>query len=507
VVLGNTYHLMLRPGPELFRRVGGIHRYMKWSGPVLTDSGGYQIFSLSEDRTISEKGARFKSYVDQRTYLLSPERSIEVQTAIGSDIMMVLDVCLDSTSDVEALRKAPPLPADHEIRLRNTQVPEGVTAVETEVARLTAGKTNDYDKVRALYDFFSSKNGFTYSLDAESDTGGEAIVDFLTRRSGYCVQYAAALAWMVREAGIPARVAFGFTRGTRVEGDVYRLTNRNLHAWAEVHFPGFGWVPFDPTPASGVNNAADWAWAPHTDPEQPDTPDATTTPSVSGGSAAPRDPARNDPDAYASSQAAAIDAPEQSTRWPYGLLLLIVGIGLMLPGLHRSLLRRARLQTSADPAQAGRGAHAAWDEVIDTMVDLRIPVNPAETPRASAARLTTGRAPLVESAQKEMWLLARAEERARYAQAPLAVEAGQLAQAVQRVREDLQRYTGWFTRARTVLFPPSVLQVWRERAASRLTVMTDTVQEWRDQLGQSLRRLRRRTDSSEKSQPRRSSTA
>jgi queuine tRNA-ribosyltransferase len=106
VVLANTYHLLLRPGPELFRRVGGIHGYMKWSGPVLTDSGGYQIFSLSEDRTISERGARFKSYVDQRFYLLSPERSIEMQEAIGSDIMMVLDECVDSNSDEARTRAA-----------------------------------------------------------------------------------------------------------------------------------------------------------------------------------------------------------------------------------------------------------------------------------------------------------------------------------------------------------------------------------------------------------------
>lgn len=106
VVLGNTYHLMLRPGPELFRRVGGIHSFMRWSGPVLTDSGGYQIFSLSGDRTISEKGARFRSYTDQRIHLLSPERSIEMQTAIGSDIMMVLDVCVDSTADEAMLRSA-----------------------------------------------------------------------------------------------------------------------------------------------------------------------------------------------------------------------------------------------------------------------------------------------------------------------------------------------------------------------------------------------------------------
>lgn len=106
IVLGNTYHLMLRPGPELFWRVGGIHKFMKWNGPVLTDSGGYQIFSLANDRTVSEKGARFRSYVDSRMHMLSPERSIEIQSAIGSDIAMVLDVCIDSQSDEATTRAA-----------------------------------------------------------------------------------------------------------------------------------------------------------------------------------------------------------------------------------------------------------------------------------------------------------------------------------------------------------------------------------------------------------------
>lgn len=106
IILANTYHLMLRPGPELFRRVGGIHKFMDWSAPVLTDSGGYQIFSLSGDRTINEKGARFRSYTDQRVHLLSPEQSIEMQTAIGSDIMMVLDECVDARSDEATTRAA-----------------------------------------------------------------------------------------------------------------------------------------------------------------------------------------------------------------------------------------------------------------------------------------------------------------------------------------------------------------------------------------------------------------
>jgi queuine tRNA-ribosyltransferase len=106
ILLANTYHLLLRPGPELFRRVGGIHQLMKWPGPVLTDSGGYQIFSLPGDRTVTEEGARFRSYIDARAHLLSPERSIEMQEAINSDIMMVLDQCIESTADEEATRAA-----------------------------------------------------------------------------------------------------------------------------------------------------------------------------------------------------------------------------------------------------------------------------------------------------------------------------------------------------------------------------------------------------------------
>ena len=106
IVLANTYHLLLRPGPELFRSVGGIHRFMRWERPVLTDSGGFQIFSLAGDRTVSEEGARFRSYVDGRTHVLSPERSVEVQAAIGSDVAMVLDVCLPSTAERGAIHEA-----------------------------------------------------------------------------------------------------------------------------------------------------------------------------------------------------------------------------------------------------------------------------------------------------------------------------------------------------------------------------------------------------------------
>lgn len=93
IILGNTYHLYLRPGHELVARAGGLHRFANWPGPILTDSGGYQVFSLAPFRKITEEGARFQSHIDGSRHLLSPERSIEIQQALGSDIMMAFDEC------------------------------------------------------------------------------------------------------------------------------------------------------------------------------------------------------------------------------------------------------------------------------------------------------------------------------------------------------------------------------------------------------------------------------
>ena len=98
-LLANTYHLLLRPGPEVFKKFGGIHRFMNWDRAVLTDSGGFQIFSLPSSRKMTEEGAEFRSYVDGALHFLSPESSIGMQRAIGSDIMMVLDQCIPSTAD------------------------------------------------------------------------------------------------------------------------------------------------------------------------------------------------------------------------------------------------------------------------------------------------------------------------------------------------------------------------------------------------------------------------
>jgi len=106
IVLANTYHLSLRPGDELIARRGGLHRFMAWPRPILTDSGGYQVFSLGERRTVSEGGVRFRSHLDGSEQLLTPERAVDIQARLGSDIAMVLDECPPYPTSIEAARAA-----------------------------------------------------------------------------------------------------------------------------------------------------------------------------------------------------------------------------------------------------------------------------------------------------------------------------------------------------------------------------------------------------------------
>jgi queuine tRNA-ribosyltransferase len=104
ILLSNTYHLYLRPGDGLIARRGGLHRFIGWNKPILTDSGGFQVFSLSERRTITEEGARFRSHLDGSEHLLTPEKATDIQSQLGSDVAMVLDECLALPADEAAVR-------------------------------------------------------------------------------------------------------------------------------------------------------------------------------------------------------------------------------------------------------------------------------------------------------------------------------------------------------------------------------------------------------------------
>lgn len=101
IILGNTYHLYLRPGTDILHQAGGLHKFMSWDGPILTDSGGYQVYSLANSRKITEEGVAFQSHIDGSKHFFSPERSMEIQRFIGGDIIMAFDEC-------------PPYPSTHE---------------------------------------------------------------------------------------------------------------------------------------------------------------------------------------------------------------------------------------------------------------------------------------------------------------------------------------------------------------------------------------------------------
>lgn len=106
VILSNTYHLMLRPGEKLIEKAGGLHKFMNWNGPILTDSGGFQVFSLAKFRKITDSGVKFKSGIDGKEYFLTPKKAIEVQQDLGSDIMMVLDECVENPASYDVAQDA-----------------------------------------------------------------------------------------------------------------------------------------------------------------------------------------------------------------------------------------------------------------------------------------------------------------------------------------------------------------------------------------------------------------
>jgi transglutaminase-like putative cysteine protease len=406
-----------------------------------------------------------------------------------------------------ALRTAQPLTPSSTIQQQFTQV-QPVQEIEDRVAELTEGEQTVYDKVMAIFNFFSRDNGFTYSLETESGTSGSAIVDFLVNKRGFCEQYAAAMAWLVRTAGIPARVAFGFTRGTETDGDFTVLTTKNLHAWTEVYFAGFGWVPFDATPS--VPGAADPAWA-----RSPDAPPLSTIPgapapggpTTAPGQLDPNDPEARDADPGLSPGGTPIQPNGSNWVW-WTLAIGAVVLALLgLPAMRRSLLRRRRQSGRASPsaataapeatvvdprsgerqilvigdaaADARADAHAAWAELLDTMVDFRLPVDATETPRATAERLVRTER-LAPPAAEGVRLLGRAEERARYARDPLSSDS--LVRALRTVRRAFRQDAGAWTRIVAVLMPPSVLERWRLAAAERSSRAVTVLNRWADAL-------------------------
>src|SRR5215472_9379101 len=130
IILGNTYHLFVRPGLDVIKHFGGLHNFMSWKGPILTDSGGFQIFSLVKLRKISEEGVGFQNHVDGSPAFISPEIAMEIQAALGSDIAMVLDECV-------------PYPCEYEYAARSTEMTTHWARRCKVASAVSADKTSD----------------------------------------------------------------------------------------------------------------------------------------------------------------------------------------------------------------------------------------------------------------------------------------------------------------------------------------------------------------------------
>jgi len=152
IILGNTYHLFVRPGLEVIRAVGGLHRFMNWDGPILTDSGGYQIFSLARLRKITDEGVQFQNHIDGSPAFISPEIAMEIQATLGSDVAMVLDEC-------------PPWPCEHEYAARSLEMTHRwAKRCKTVAAALRAAREQATNNPRAAHSAAATERQLVFGI-------------------------------------------------------------------------------------------------------------------------------------------------------------------------------------------------------------------------------------------------------------------------------------------------------------------------------------------------------
>jgi len=167
IILGNTYHLFVRPGLDVIRHFGGLHRFMNWNGPILTDSGGYQIFSLAKLRKITEEGVHFQNHIDGTPTFISPEIAMEIQTTLGSDIAMVLDECAPYPCNYDYAARSAEMTARWAARCKKT--------VEARVSRAFSDNAAETAAPAARQRVFGIVQGATF--DDLRKSSAQAIVD------------------------------------------------------------------------------------------------------------------------------------------------------------------------------------------------------------------------------------------------------------------------------------------------------------------------------------------
>ncbi|HEY0817047.1 MAG TPA: DUF3488 and transglutaminase-like domain-containing protein [Pseudonocardia sp.] len=266
-----------------------------------------------------------------------------------------------------------------------------LTGVDKRVAdlarQLTAGEDTAFDKAIALQDYFTGPtSAFHYSLRTAPGNGDDALVDFLTvGKTGYCEQFSAAMAVMLRSVGVPARVAVGFTGGI-ADGDHHTVSTSDAHAWVEAWFPGYGWMIFDPTPLTDGRTIVP-PYVAQAEAEKA----AAAPPTAPAGNDAQQAPAPQDlptPEPVAQDEPApAAAGGAELPPWLLGLgvgVLLVVGAALV-PAALRERSRRRRLAAAA--AGGPDAAAAAWAELLAESIDRGVPPQESDTVRLTARRL------------------------------------------------------------------------------------------------------------------------
>jgi transglutaminase-like putative cysteine protease len=313
------------------------------------------------------------------------------------------------------------------------------------VDQLVAGQATLYGKAHAIFQYFADPaNGFVYSLETTKGDSGDDLVDFLRNKTGFCQQYAAAMGVMLRFAGVPARVVLGYMHPAPDLAGNFTITTFDAHAWVEVFFPGAGWIPFDPTPASGLigGKRTDLTWAQHS--YLSDGPGGPPTISTSPGRRHSSNvSASNAPGGHAGRSASSSHLSLIVT----GLVALVLAGVALAPAAVRAGRRRRRLLA----ARAGN-PDPLWAELSDTAVDLGYVWSAARSPRQVSAWLARDAA----DAAPALKALAVAVEERRYAPVPRPPDTRELAHGLVEVTDRLwSRRTGR-ARLRARLWPASL---------------------------------------------------
>ncbi|MFD5399730.1 transglutaminaseTgpA domain-containing protein [Streptomyces sp. NPDC127097] len=361
------------------------------------------------------------------------------------------------------LAAAPAPPAD--LLREYTKVPRSLPPVVRSTARqVTRGAPNAYARAVKLQDWFALNGGFSYNTEVRAGSGSEAIARFLRQKEGFCVHFSFSMAAMARTLGIPARVAVGFTPGTKQPDGTTSVGLKDAHAWPELYFQGIGWTRFEPTPSRG--SIPDYAY-----PDTPDTPDPGRAEPAPSRSAAPSEGPSADPscgpgERRSGSGSACVPLPAEagtrppdggSSPWPVVVAALAALLVLLLPAgplLWRLRIRSGRLAGPHDDPTAA--TLAAWQELLDTAWDFGILPDETLTPRKAAERIIR-----IGDLQPEPAAAARsvaaAVEQVLYAPDPQPVSG--LALDVQQVRAGLWTGASRGLRLRARLAPRSAARL------------------------------------------------